>query len=98
MLRVERHSACIASLKGSTMLLSRLAHGVIRLAQRLQVLAIEEQNLIALMWCDVIDHAASPHDAALLAHSAEWLAQQVLLPQLLPSRSVVEMVPIRSSH
>lgn len=54
------------------------------LAQRLMILLIPKQTLIAFVWNLVIDYGGWCNPAVLAAHGAQWMAAKIALAILLP--------------
>lgn len=82
--RVNRYAIEATTDHGAGLLLALLVSVVALLAQRLVVLWIPEQFVVALMRDDVIDHLGRDGTALLLMHHAEGMLPKVALPILLP--------------
>lgn len=88
---VNRHAIEAAADHGAGLLQALLVSVVALLAQRLVVLRIPEQFVVALVRDDVIDHLGGYDAALLLVHDANRVFPKVSLTILLPPPSIAAL-------
>ena len=85
MVSIQRQSRFIAATHDTALLHLLLDAVMTVLAERLQVLRIEEQFLITTMSFDMVGDGRRPNYIALSTEATKWLALKLLVPKPIPA-------------